>query len=61
MPYLNFNALINAEKITNYLLIPLPKDDKSQFLAKAGYTLDNWQQLEKVLENRFLLEKQYLQ
>jgi hypothetical protein len=54
MPYLNPNALINPEKITNYLLIPLPKDDKSQFLARAGYTLDNWQQLERDIREQIL-------
>jgi hypothetical protein len=40
------NAAIAKEKLTKYLLVLLPKDDKSQFLHKAGYTLENWQQLE---------------
>ncbi len=52
--YLNQNAIISPNKITNYLLIPLPKDDKSQYLAQGGYTLDNWQQLERDLREQIL-------
>ena len=40
------NTAIAEEKLTKYLLVFLPKDDKSQFLQKGGYTLENWQQLE---------------
>ena len=47
--YLSKNAIISPNKLTNYLLISLPKDDKFQYLALGGYTLDNWQQLEKDL------------
>ena len=40
------NQLSIAEtKITRYLLLELPKDDKSKFLAQANYTLENWQAL----------------
>lgn len=35
------NALIPLSKLTNYLLIPKEQDDKSQFLAQAGFTLAN--------------------
>ena len=49
MVVLSQDALIAAEKLTKYLLVPLQKDDKSQFVAKAEYTLDNWQQLEQEL------------
>ena len=52
--YLNPNAIISPNKLTNYLLIPLPKDDKSQYLAQGGYTLDNWQQLERDLREQIL-------
>jgi hypothetical protein len=45
MVFLAQEAIIAEEKLTKYLLVPLPKDDKSQFLARAGYTVDNWQQL----------------
>ena len=44
------NQLSIAEtKITRYLLIELPKDDKSKFLAQANYTLENWQTLKSDL------------
>ena len=37
--------VIQDQKITHYLLIFQEKDDKSQFLANFGYTLQNWEQL----------------
>ncbi len=46
MVFLPQDSIIAESKLTQYLLVPLPKDDKSKFLAQAGYTLDNWQQLE---------------
>ncbi|NUN64083.1 hypothetical protein HCU40_04790 [Pseudanabaena biceps] len=52
--YLDRNALIASQKLTKYLLIHLPKDDKSEYLAKGGYTLDNWQQLEQDLRQQTL-------
>jgi hypothetical protein len=56
MVFLTQEAIIAAEKLTKYLLVLLPKDDKSQFLAKAGYTLENWQQLEKDLRTQVLTQ-----
>jgi hypothetical protein len=35
------NAIIPEAKLTRYLLIFRPYDDKSKFLAKAGFTLEN--------------------
>jgi hypothetical protein len=35
------DAVIPLEKLTRYLLVPRPWDDKSKFLARAGFTLDN--------------------
>jgi hypothetical protein len=35
------DVIIPLEKLTNYLLVPRPVDDKSKFLAKAGFTLMN--------------------
>jgi hypothetical protein len=35
------DALIPDAKITRYLLIHRPYDDKSNFLAQAGFTLEN--------------------
>lgn len=31
------DAIVPPEKITRYLLLPRPWDDKSQFLARAGF------------------------
>ncbi|NJL53041.1 MAG: hypothetical protein HC930_14120 [Hydrococcus sp. SU_1_0] len=54
MIFLSQDALIAEEKLSKYLLVPLPKDDKSKFLAEAGYTLDNWQQLQQDLRIQVL-------
>jgi hypothetical protein len=35
------DASIPREKLTQYLLMPRPWDDKSKFLALAGFRLDN--------------------
>lgn len=56
MVFLPQDALIAEAKLTQYLLVPLPKDDKSKFLAQAGYTLDNWQQLEQDLRTQVLTQ-----
>jgi len=50
------NATIPEEKLTKYLLVLLPKDDKSKFLQKAGYTLENWQRLEADLRSQVLTQ-----
>jgi len=50
------NATIAEEKLTRYLLVPLPKDDKSKFLAQAGYTISNWQQLEQDIRAQVLTQ-----
>lgn len=36
------DAVIDERKLTDYLLIARPWDDKSAFLAKAGFGLQNW-------------------
>lgn len=54
--YLSANASIAEEKLTRYLLVQLPKDDKSKFLASAGYTLANWRNLEQDLRNQVLTQ-----
>ncbi len=54
MATLDPKAVIVKAKLTEYLLVPLNKDDKSQFLAQAGYTIANWQQLEKDLRQQIL-------
>ncbi|WP_410528564.1 DUF6883 domain-containing protein [Spirosoma sp. KUDC1026] len=40
---------IDSRKITHYLLVPLPRSDKSAYLNRAGYTVDNWRLLEQDL------------
>lgn len=41
--------LVAESKLTNYLLISLPRDDKSNYLRLADYQLSNWSVLEKDL------------
>lgn len=48
------DSLIPAEKITRYLLVPLARGDKSAFLARGGYTLENPQQLLDDLRTQIL-------
>jgi hypothetical protein len=48
------NAIIAEAKLTKYLLVWRQADDKSKFLAQAGYTLENWQQLEAALRRQIL-------
>ena len=43
------DAFIAKEKLTEYLLIPKPKNDKSRFLARAGFTGQNATDLEPAL------------
>ncbi len=40
------HVLISQDKLIRYLLLPREENDKSQFLAAAGYTLTNWDVLE---------------
>lgn len=51
---LPLDTTIAQAKLTQYLLKHLPEDDKSQFLARAGYTQANWQQLERDLREQIL-------
>jgi hypothetical protein len=50
------NTLIVSEKLTNYLLVPRKRNDKSKWLAGAGYTPENWEMLEADLRNQILSE-----
>ncbi|NMG60074.1 hypothetical protein E1H12_16520 [Geitlerinema sp. P-1104] len=54
MVFLPEDSIINPAKLTQYLLVQLSKNDKSNFLAQAGYTLENWQQLEQDLRTQVL-------
>lgn len=48
------DALIVTVKLTKYLLVWRDADDKSKFLAQAGYGQENWQQLEADLRSQLL-------
>lgn len=48
------NTIIASEKLWRYLLVPRPADDKSKFLASAGYTSENWRVLEHDLRQQIL-------
>ena len=43
------DAIIADEKLTRYLLIHRPFDDKSKFLAQAGFTIYNWPVLRQAI------------
>jgi len=47
------NTLIDPEKLTGYLLVFKKHNDKSRWLAKAGYTLETWQVLQDDLRKQF--------
>lgn len=54
--------IVPEEKIINYLLVRKEKNDKSYFLGKIGYSLENYQDLirdiiEIALSNDFVLSK----
>jgi hypothetical protein len=54
MMRLSRDATIAPVKLTKYLLVWREVDDKSKFLAQAGYIQENWQQLEADLRNQIL-------
>lgn len=51
---LSKNTLISPEKLTDYLLVFKKRNDKSQWLAKLGYTIGNWKVLETDLREQIL-------
>ncbi len=51
---LPINSVIDKEKLTNYLLVFKKRNDKSKWLASAGYTIDNWKMLEANLRVQIL-------
>lgn len=48
------DAVIAMDKLTGYLLMPQARGDKSAFLAGAGYTMDNADQLLRDLRTQIL-------
>lgn len=51
------NAIIAKEKLARYLLRRLPENDKSGFLARAGYTIENAAQLESDIRAQLLTQE----
>jgi len=49
------DATIAAEKVTRYLLVSQTRGDKSAFLARGGYTIENADQLLHDLRTQPLL------
>jgi hypothetical protein len=47
-------TIIAPEKLTHYFLKWQVENDKSKFLEHAGYTLENWQQLEHDIRSQIL-------
>ena len=43
------DAVIPEDKLTRYLLVPRPRNDKSRFLARAGFTQENPDALEAAI------------
>jgi hypothetical protein len=48
------NTLIAPGKLTQYLLVARKRNDKSKWLAQAGYSLENWRVLEEDLRLQIL-------
>ena len=44
------DAIIPESKLTKYLLVPQSRNDKSQFLAGGGFTLENWRKLKIAIQ-----------
>lgn len=44
------DAIIPESKLTEYLLVYKPRNDKSQFLDRGGFTLENWQKLKTAIQ-----------
>jgi hypothetical protein len=51
---LPIHTVISREKLYDYLLCPRVEDDKSAFLALGGVYRDNWQELQKALQEQIL-------
>ena len=48
------NSEIPLPKLLDYLLVPLVRADKSKFLAQAGYSMENAQQLMADIRSQIL-------
>ena len=48
------DAIIPIEKVRDYLLVPLPKADKSRYLSLAGYSRQEFWELLRDLREQLL-------
>lgn len=48
------DSIILEEKLTRYLLVPQARSDKSAFLSRAGYRIDNFEVLLDDLRSQIL-------
>lgn len=48
------DAIIAPAKLNQYLLVQRKRNDKSSWLAQAGYSFDNWQTLARDLRVQIL-------
>jgi hypothetical protein len=48
------DSIIVPEKLTQYLLVARKRNDKSAWLASAGFTVDNWRLLELEMRKSLL-------
>jgi hypothetical protein len=48
------DSIIPDAKITGYLLVPKPRNDKSKFLAQAGFTQENSEALKLAIRTQAL-------
>jgi hypothetical protein len=46
------DLIVPDAKITQYLLVPKARNDKSRFLAQAGFTLENPESLKLAIQNQ---------
>ena len=46
------NLIVPDDKITRYLLVPQLRNDKSKFLAQAGFTQDNPEALKLAIQTQ---------
>ncbi len=55
-PALPPDSIISTSKLMEYLLTFRARNDKSLWLAKAGYTFSNWEQLARDLRQQVLTQ-----
>jgi hypothetical protein len=51
------DVIIPKEKLTQYLLVPRQKNDKSEFLAQVGFTFENPDALEAAIRKLIVENK----